>query len=320
MYNINQCALYKMQSKAQLADILNIGVRAMLDLSKSRKFRQFELPEKICEYTGKRTKSRQVQAPAEALCYLHDRIFSLLKLVDPPEYAHAAVKGRSYRTNAEKHKRSIEAATYDIKNFYRSTSNNSVFRFFLKQLFCSPDVSKILSNIVCFPFEKNKGCLPTGSSLSPLISIYANRNMFDALSRLAIEHELTFTCYVDDLAFSGTKIPPGFSNRVNSIVKRGGHTIASHKTKFFSEDRAKHITGVVIYEGSVTAPYSRHHKARKLASSIEKTNDIDLKINLLQKRAGLLGETAYLDKRFEFMAALSYAELHSAKIIKKLTI
>ena len=309
LYNINQCALYKVQSKVRLAHLLQVGVPAMLGLAKSRKYREFELEEKICEYTGKKTGARLVQTPAEALRPLHDRIFDLLKRVAPPEYAHAAVKGKSYRTNAEIHKSASEVATYDVKGFYRSTSDSSVFRFFRDQLLCAPDVAKILAHIVCFPLDDDKGCLPTGSPLSPLISIYANKPMFDALDRLAVRNSLTFTCYVDDLTFSGPAIPSGFSDVVDAAIKRAGHLLADHKTRFFAVGTAKHVTGVVLFKGEVKAPHSRHRKARKLEEAISKEVDPQMKIKLMQMRAGLLGETAYLDKRFKPRALASYKDL-----------
>lgn len=309
LYSINQCALYKVQSKARLAGLLHIGIPAMLGLAKSRKYRQFELDEHVCEYTGKKTGARSVQTPAEALRPIHDRIFDLLKRVVPPPYAHAAVKGRSYRTNAEVHKNSSEVATYDIKGFYRATSDEAVFRFFRDQLLCASDIAKVLTHIVCFPGGDDKGCLPTGSPLSPLVSIYANKPMFDALDRLATKNCLTFTCYVDDLTFSGAAIPSGFSNMVDAAVKRAGHVLAHQKTRLFLDGTAKHVTGVVLFKGEVKAPHSRHQKARKLEKAITKVIDPKIKIKLMQMRAGLLGETAYLDKRYKPRALASYKEL-----------
>jgi RNA-directed DNA polymerase len=309
LYDITQCALYKVESKVRLASLLHISVPAILGMAKSRKYRQFSLEERVCPFTGKTTKKRDVQTPAEALRPLHDRIHDLLRRVEPPSYAHAAVKRRSYRSNAAAHKDSLVAATFDLSSFYPSTSETAVFRFFADQLLCAHDIAGLLARLICFPVSNSHSCLPTGSPLSPLISIYANRPMFDALERLAQKHGLIFTCYVDDLTFSGTAIPPGLNNMVTSLVKRYGHNLALKKTKLFGISDAKHITGVVVQNGKVSVPNSRFLKARKIQLAINAETDSLKKIQLMQKLAGLLGEAAYLDPRYKDLAKRSYRSL-----------
>lgn len=309
LYDITQCALYKVQSKARLASLLNVSVSVMLTMAKSQKYRQFMLEEQVCPFTGKKTKERQVQTPTEALRLLHDRVRDLLQRVQPPSYAHAAVKGKSYRSNAEAHKNSSVVATFDIRSFYSSTSETAVFHFFLDQLHCAPDIAGILVRLLCFPRSDSFACLPTGSPISPLLSIYANKPMFDALERLAVKHGLIFTCYVDDLTFSGENIPRYLISMVASIMKRFGHEMAIKKTKIFSEESAKHVTGVVIYKGEISVPYMRFKKMRKIESAIFSEKDGLVKFKLMQRLSGLLGEAAYLDPRYKRLASESYRSL-----------
>ncbi len=314
LYDITQCALYKVESKARLAGLLHLSVPAILGMAKARKYRQFWLEESVCPFTGKRTKRREVQTPAEALRPLHDRIHDLLRRVSPPLYAHAAIKGKSYRSNAAAHKDSVAVATFDLSSFYPTTSETAVFRFFADQLCCAHDIAGLLARLVCVEGPEGYSCLPTGSPLSPLISIYANKPMFDALERLAQKHALTFTCYVDDLTFSGAAIPAGLASIVASVVKRYGHTLASRKTRTFGAGVAKHITGVVIQNGKVTVPNSRFHKARKIQQAVEAEADRLMKIQLMQKLAGLLGEAAYLDPRYKAWAQRSHRALSDFRL------
>ncbi|MES1977283.1 MAG: reverse transcriptase family protein [Pseudomonadota bacterium] len=309
LYDITQCALYKVTSKVRLASLLHVSVPAVLGMAKSRKYREFPIKEKVCPFTGKTTKERWVQTPAEALRPLHDRILDLLKRVAPPSYAHAAVKGKSYRSNAAAHKNSAEVATFDLSSFYPSTSENAVFRFFADQLLCAPDIAGLFARLVCVEVPGSHPCLPTGSPLSPLISIYANKPMFDALERLASKSGLVFTCYIDDITFSGQAIPAGLTNIVTSLVKRYGHTLAVKKTRIFSNADAKHITGVVVHNGRVSVPNSRFRKARKIQLAIEAETDKLKKIQLMQKLNGLLGEAAYLDPKYKTLAKRSYRSL-----------
>lgn len=298
LYDMTQCALYKVQSKTRLAALLHVSVPALRGMSQSRKYRQFTLEEEICPFTGKKTKVRDVQTPAEALRPIHERIHDLLRRCTPPAYAHAAIKKRSYRTNAEAHKTGRVVATFDLKSFYPSTSESAVFRFFADQMLCAHDIAGLLARLVCVERKGSFPCLPTGSPLSPLISIYANKPMFDGLAQLAEEHTLTFTCYVDDLTFSGRTIPSGLEDMVTSLARRYGHKLSAHKTKKFGIDAAKHITGVVILNGRVTVPNSRFHKARKIQMAINAEPDRQKKIALMEKLAGLIGEAAYLDSRY----------------------
>jgi len=165
-------------------------------------------------------------------------------------------------------------------------------------MLCAHDIAGLLARLVCVERKGTFPCLPTGSPLSPLISIYANKPMFDDLAQLAGEHALTFTCYVDDLTFSGRAIPSGIEDMVTSIARRYGHNLSTHKSKKFGTHAAKHITGVVILNGRVTVPNSRFHKARKIQMAINAEPDPQKKIALMEKLAGLIGEAAYLDPRY----------------------
>lgn len=309
LYKLNQCALYKVESKARLASLLQISVQAILGIAKSRAYRRFPLVIPACPFTNKPEKTREVQTPDGALRPVHDRILELLRRVIPPLYAHAAVKGRSYRSNADAHKNSATAATFDLRSFYSSTSETAVFRFFAEQLHCAHDIAGLLARLISVPRPNLHACLPTGSPLSPLISIYANKPMFDAFDLLAKKHGLTFTCYIDDLTFSGAAIPIGLTNMVMSVVKRYGHTLASEKTKTFGIGKAKHITGVVVHNGKVSVPHSRFLKARNINSAINLETNRLKKIKLMQKLAGLLGEAAYLDLQYKGLAKQSYRSL-----------
>lgn len=314
LYDITQCALYKVQSKARLASLLHISVPAMLGMAKTRKYRRFLLPEEVCPFTNKVKKARKVQTPDEALRPLHERIHDLLRRCTPPIYAHAAVKGRSYRTNADAHKSGSVAATFDLRKFYPTTPESAVFGFFANQMQCAPDIAGLLARLVCVEIEGQYACLPTGSPLSPLLSIYANKPMFDDLAVMAASHGLTFTCYVDDLTFSGNSLPRRLDHMVLSVVKRYGHSLSDDKTRRFGSEEAKHITGVVILNGKVAVPNSRFHKARKIQEAINQEGDRARKIALMQKLSGLLGEAAYLDPRYKALGKRAHRTLSAFRL------
>ncbi|TAM05449.1 MAG: RNA-directed DNA polymerase [Paraburkholderia sp.] len=293
-YPISQCCLYKIGSRSRLADLLYIEKVDLVTLPGERSYKVFTLPEKRDEFSGKIKKKRIVQDPKRPLRRVHDRILYLLNKIELPEYVHAAVKGRSYRSNAAAHTTAAhEVLTLDIKSFYPSVSYLLVREFFRYKMKCASDVATTLADLCTY-----KGALPTGSPLSPLLSYFACGDMFDELNRLAVECGLKFTCYVDDLTFSGEKIPGDLESRVKSVLRRYGHRLAVDKTIRYRPHSPKSVTGCILHNGAIHVPHSRFRKARMLAAAIATTDDPALTHKLYERLAGLLGEAAYLDGRF----------------------
>jgi RNA-directed DNA polymerase len=316
LYDINQCIFYKLNSKSKLSNILGISLKRLKFLARNNtNYRIFLLREEICPYTFKVTKERWVQEPKEELRKIHDRVRKILMRLQPPDYSHAAVKGRSYRSNALAHKDSARVATFDIRKFYEFTSKSRIFSFFFEEMMCSHDVAEIFAGLLSYsaPVAGSKSSLPTGSPVSPILSLYANKPMFDEISRLSVQHHLKFTCYVDDLTFSGPVIPLGFGRLLNGVVERHGHQIALAKSRIFSANQSKHVTGVVIYQNILKVPHSRFWKARALGEAIINTKNLEDKILLRQKLSGLLGEAAYLDSSYHPLAKRSYIDLKKLK-------
>jgi len=311
LYPINQCLLYKLTSPAKLSEAIVTQEDCLKNiLGSDENYRQFTLLEEVNPFSGKITKARLVQTPAKILRAVHERILKLLQRVQYPDYAHAGVKKRSYRSNAKVHELSKNIATFDLKNFYGSTSNNMVRKFFSEQLKCVGDVSGILTAITTY-----KGCLPTGSPLSPLLALYTAKPMFDALDLLAKKHNLKFTCYVDDLTFSGDTLPGSLVREVTSIVKKYGYNLSDSKTRLYKEDQAKHVTGTVIIKNKICVPHARFLTARNIQSALDGTYDrhgfSEIKLN--EKLAGLMNEASYLDHKFHEKALMAHAKLRKER-------
>ncbi|USX21110.1 reverse transcriptase family protein [Oxalobacteraceae bacterium OTU3REALA1] len=304
-YPINQSALYKIGSKKRLAKILATSLGKILLLSSSTaNYKIFCLPEEVCQFTKKVQKARWVQEPKKELRVIHERVQKLLRSIAHPEYTHAVVKGRSYRTNAAAHKDSARVATFDLRKFYPSTSSSRVREFWVEQMSCAPDVADLLVKLTC-----HNGCLPTGSPLSPLLALYANKPMFEAFNNLAISHDLIFTCYVDDLTFSGDVVPIGLPKLVSNIAQRFGHSLSIEKTRLFGRNQHKHVTGVILYGNALHVPHTRFLKARAIREKLLLEKDAVSRLKLARKLSGLLGEAAYLDARYSKLAVKSYGEL-----------
>lgn len=310
-YDISQSALYNTSTKTKLATVLCTDINKITACIGD--YRRFDLVPEVDPFKlGKQPKPRKVQKPAPRLLAVHERVLKLLRCVRVPEYMQFALKGTSYKNNAEKHLSGRCVATLDIRNFFGSTSKSKVFNFFNYQLKAPGDVAHLYADLTTFD-----NCLPTGSPLSPLLSFYANKTLFDKLSNIAIEHGLTFTCYVDDLTFSGDKISRNFLWQIEDTIRKFGHVVASKKTRVFEADTPKHITGVIVHEGSIRVPNVRYRKIRLIKAAICGTgkNYGLTQRELEYKLGGLLGEAAYLDPS-NLPAAIEFGKASQKKSLK----
>lgn len=313
-YSIDQCSLFRVTSPAKLCTLL-LRTSAEVDffLKASDNYKEFILEESIDPFSGKKTKERAVQTPKYELKRLHERLLKLLQRISPPPYAHASIKRKSYRSNAMTHEKSRVLATFDLESFYTSTKSYLVHNFFVSELQCDGDVAAMLTRLTTY-----RGSIPTGSPLSPLLALYAAKPMFDKLNRLAIDNNLKFTCYVDDLTFSGDSLPKSLKRDVTSIAREFGYKLSEKKTRIYKPHHKKLVTGTVIVDQQVSVPYSRFITARRIQKALEGKADNHgfSEKELLAKLSGLLNEASTLDPKFSAMAVLAnqrYQEVAQAQ-------
>jgi RNA-directed DNA polymerase len=311
-YSIDQCLLYKTESIKKLAERLGFEKHHLESiLEKPLEYREFLIPEEFNPFSLKKTKARPAQEPINDLRKIHERILYLLEPIELPNYAHAAVKKRSYRSNAIAHIGSAAMATFDLKNFYGSTQSQLVYYFFLDGLKCSPDVAGVLTKLTTL-----RNAMPTGSPLSPLLSLHASKEMLDKVFVLAESLGLIFTCYIDDLTLSGKIIPRFLEKRISRIIGLYGYQLSAHKTRIFGEDSVKHVTGVVINNGKLKVPRSRFRTSRNLESAISGSISTHghSQLKLHEKLAGLLGETAFIDPSYKERAFKAQERLKAVRL------
>lgn len=308
-YPLDQCALYKVGSKKRLAKILDVDLPELVRLSADEgNFQVFEIPEEVCEFTGAKKKARWVQNPVPDLKAILKRIASLLSRVQVPDYCHGAMKGRSYRSNAAVHVEEESAATFDLKDFFPSTTSAQVFAFFRHTLQCAPDVAGLLTDLCTYG-----KILPTGAPSSPILAYWANRKLFDVLEGRGRDLSLKLSVYVDDVTFSGDAIPRSLPEQVDGIVSKHGQKLSAHKTRIFGPGKPKHITGVVVAGGRLGVPHARFRKARAIRAALAAAKDDEQRELLASKLCGLLGEAAFLDPRYRRWAEDSARQLAAIK-------
>lgn len=293
---IDRCHLYGIRSPHALAKRLGWELNKLDSLAAYGGYKVY----------NHKTTGREIQEPGAALQSLHRQLHRYLARIEVPAYLHSAVKGRSYLSNARAHVGDGKLLKIDIAKFYQSVPQHKVMHFFRDVLACAPDVAGLLANLICY-----RGVLATGSSISPIISYYAYKAMFDGLAGLATHHGLVMTCYVDDITMSG----PGASRAVlhearSAIFKAGLH---AHKDRSFIGDTVKIVTGVVVGPEGIALPFSRWQKINQATREIAACGDDAEKLRLYPKLVSRLYEAAQIDPRCRSRAEFHHGQWRELK-------
>lgn len=249
-YHINQSPLYKVFSHKKLAKCLGFeDVKFLMLLVKKRNDNY---------YISKLPDGRDIEVPKPQLDRVHRRINNLLNRIEIPDYLNSGVKGRSNVKNAKDHVGKHAVLKLDIKKFYPSVTEQQIARCFTKSFCCSKDISITLAKLCTV-----KGHLPTGSSISQSLSYIVNRPVLDHINSYSKARNIRFTCYVDDLTFSGFVIPKNFCSYITSYIKKDRGYIC-HKIRMHKSDTPKSITGVVIVGDKLKLKNRHRRKINRL--------------------------------------------------------
>lgn len=289
-YHLHNSPFFRLKSKKVLAKILQS------DLNTLQRCRTDDEHYSQFETKGKNNKPRAVQSPCNGLEKIHSRIASLMCRLDTPSYLQSGKKGLSNVTNAKAHCNSNRLITADIKAFFASTSKEMVFKFFRYQMECSPDVSDLLADLCTC-----NGHIPTGSQISMPLAFWTNNLMFKEIYQLAQSYEIKMTVYVDDLSFSGKQANKLFMSTVDKIVSRHGLKIHPDKTKIYSGDSAKLITGVVIRNNQTLVRNEQHcslHSELECWKAIKDTH-YAMSSNTMKRLLGRLNSMSAIEPRYK---------------------
>ena len=274
-YHVNQSPLYKLKSRKKLADLFNMSLRDLERLvNRQDNYRVFT----INKGSGK---PRIIENPKPHLERIHQRIFHLLRSIEPPSYLHSGIKGRSYITNANSHLNATRLITLDIKSFYPSTLGWHVFEFYRDVLGCSQDVAGLLTQIVTY-----NNHIPTGSCLSQIMAFYSHYKMFEEIYAIATAKDLIMTCYVDDIAISGNKANKSTLYLVRGILKKRGLESPVEKEHLYECSDQKHITGSVIDKNSLKLPNKKHLQLHHELTVIVSSENTAEKVKMLEVAIG----------------------------------
>ena len=285
-YPRHQSRLYKVQSPAQLADVLLLRKSQLQLLEKAEN--------NYIRWVDKKT-GRDIQKPKPLLERVHRRAGVLMSRIETPDFLHSAVKGRSYITNAARHTSDQPTVKVDIRKFYPSVRAQAVFHFFRDRMLCTGDVAGVLTRLLTID-----GHLATGSSVSPILSYFAYEDMFSEIEAVSRRRGCEMTCYVDDMVFTGPEATRGLLYEIIQVAKR--YRLWGHKTKIFKAGQPKVITGVAVTMHGLRLP-NRQQQAIAAERSVLKTARTDEeRLTIMPSLIGRLFQAAQVDAAWKSQA------------------
>ena len=202
---------------------------------------------------------RVISAPSKMLMSIQRTInHKILSVATIHDSSKGYRENMSVLDNALPHLGRKKVLKIDLADFFGSIRRNKVIEVFT-QLNYNKDQAKLLADLCLL---RNR--LPQGAPTSPAISNIVCFEMDIKLSKLALDNELSYSRYADDLTFSGDYITQSTYIEIDKIIKEEQLIIQRNKTQFLTENSRKIITGVSISSGKkATIPKSKKREIRK---------------------------------------------------------
>ncbi len=242
--NPYSCTLYNCKSLNKLQKYLLIKSKS--DFKKLSKTLKNNPQYFYKEFTNE--KGRDVCSCNLIIKKYHKRIIKLFD-IEKSDYLKSGIKKQSHITNVQYHKGNNFFLLIDIKSFYPSITKSKIKKQLVLTYKQSSNVAEFISNLVTLQQEKANGkrALVTGSPLSQFFAYVINKKMFDELNKIAIDENIKFSIYVDDITFSSkTIISYKFFTKVYNILKKNGYKIHQGKIYRGKIGTKSKITGVQV--------------------------------------------------------------------------
>jgi RNA-directed DNA polymerase len=184
---------------------------------------------------------RIIDNPGKELKILQSKINGrLLKSVAFPHYLCGGVPGKSVLDNVLIHMGAPVLVTVDIKSFFRSITNRQVYQTWTKVLDCSPKIAGLLTQLTTFERHLPQGA-PTSSLLANLVLFSIDGPIREECARRGV----SYSTWVDDLAFSGEEARAVILAVVASLC-RAGFSVSHKKLHVMGPGTRKVLNGVLM--------------------------------------------------------------------------
>jgi RNA-directed DNA polymerase len=229
---------------------------------------QQETPDKI----------RILRIPDTELMDIQRRIKkNVLDPISLSDDVHGGVRGRSPRSNASQHLGARCVVTIDVRKFFDEVRHRTVYRMFRHELGFGRDVASILTRLTTLDSRIPQGA-PTSTAVANLVlSIPVD----GPLSKQKTAHDVRYTRFVDDLAFSGLNPRPIINMVANFLSRRRLkiHRIKKSlqkksKLKITPRSRPQEVTGLLVNSaGGPSISRKRRDRVREAIFHLRQMSD-----------------------------------------------
>jgi retron-type reverse transcriptase len=247
---------------------------------------------------------RLIMAPKRRLKMIQRKLLGLVvEKLPVSEHAHAFRRGRGIRTGAEPHVGRASVLKLDLKDFFPSITFARV-RGLLIACGCGYTVATTLAVLMTeaerqpVEIEGELFHVPVGlrhcvqgAPTSPGISNALLLRMDHRMAGLAKKHNLTYSRYADDLAFSGDMTRAEalrLRQTITRIVEEEGFFVNTEKTRLMGRGTRQVVTGVVVNQ-TLGLSRQERRRLRACAHQLDRSPEEDPR-----KRDWLRGRLAYL--------------------------
>ena len=202
-------------------------------------------------------RTRQLNSTKIELKRIQKRILALLMShVEIPPYAFGGVPKKDNIKNAKYHQGNKYIFTTDLRSFFPSISHNSVFEVYCNNGY-SPTVARILTKLTTYKYQ-----LPQGVPTSTLLALLAFKPTGDKLYDYALQHNLKFSIFVDDITISSKVDFKHLVPEILDIIVSAGYKISHNKTHYSTKNPI--ITGIKCQNNRIKLPQSTYKRISKL--------------------------------------------------------
>lgn len=202
-------------------------------------------------------RTRQLNSTKIELKRIQKRILALLMShVEIPTYAFGGVPKKDNIKNAKYHQGNKYIFTTDLRSFFPSISHNSVFEVYCNNGY-SPTVARILTKLTTYKHQ-----LPQGVPTSTLLALLAFKPTGDKLYDYALQHNLKFSIFVDDITISSKVDFKHLVPEILDIIVSAGYKISHNKTHYSTKNPI--ITGIKCQNNRIKLPQSTYKRISKL--------------------------------------------------------
>ena len=202
-------------------------------------------------------RTRQLNSTKIELKRIQKRILALLMShVEIPTYAFGGVPKKDNIKNAKYHQGNKYIFTTDLRSFFPSISHNSVFEVYCNNGY-SPTVARILTKLTTYKHQ-----LPQGVPTSTLLALLAFKPTGDKLYDYALQHNLKFSIFVDDITISSKVDFKHLVPEILDIIVSAGYKISHNKTHYSTKNPI--ITGIKCQNNRIKLPQSTYKRMSKL--------------------------------------------------------